>query len=132
MAASVISDLPNGKDTQLGRWFQEGTELSGGQWQRLALARTHYANRPIWILDEPTSAMDPWTERKWLENTRQDAVDKTIILITHRISSAAIADHLIVMDSGQVVESGSPSELLEQRGIFAKLYNESATQFPST
>jgi ATP-binding cassette subfamily B protein len=132
MAASVISDLPNGKDTQLGRWFQEGTELSGGQWQRLALARTHYANRPIWILDEPTSAMDPWTEKKWLENTRQDAVDKTIILITHRISSAAIADHLIVMDSGQVVESGSPSELLEQRGIFAKLYNESATQFPST
>lgn len=128
MAASVIADLPEGKSTQLGRWFQDGTELSGGQWQRLALARTHYANRPIWILDEPTSSMDPWTEREWLENTHRDAINKTVILITHRISSARIADHLIIMDSGQIIESGKPSELLEREGVFAKLYNESATQ----
>lgn len=130
LADPVIRSLPNGKKTQLGRWFQEGTELSGGQWQRLALARTHFADRPIWILDEPTSSMDPWTEQTWLKNLQGDAAGKTIILITHRIHSASIADHLIVMDSGRVIESGHPDELLQRKGVFAKLCNESTTQHP--
>ena len=130
LADPIIGNLPNGKKTQLGRWFQEGTELSGGQWQRLALARTHFADRPIWILDEPTSSMDPWTEKTWLKNLQGDAVGKTIILITHRIHSASIADHLIVMDSGRVIESGHPDELLQRKGVFAKLCNQSTTQHP--
>ena len=112
----TLAELPDQERTQLGRWFQDGTQLSSGQWQRLALGRLHYSNRPILILDEPTSAMDPWTEQKWLQSLKTRAKGRTVLIITHRISTAQIADHVIVLKHGKVVESGSPLELQNQRG----------------
>jgi ATP-binding cassette, subfamily B, bacterial len=117
----ILEELPKKEHTQLGRWFQDGTQLSCGQWQRLALARLHYSNRPIMILDEPTSAMDPWTEQKWLKSLKENANGKTVLVITHRISTVQIADHVIVLKHGKVVESGSPSELQRKKGYFSEL-----------
>ena len=117
----ILAELPNAEDSQLGRWFQDGTQLSCGQWQRLALGRLHYSNRPIMILDEPTSAMDPWTEQKWLTSLKESAKGKTVLIITHRISTTKIADHVIVLKHGKVAECGSVSELKENNGYFANL-----------
>jgi ATP-binding cassette, subfamily B, bacterial len=120
-ASETMQELPRGDQTLLGRWFQEGIELSGGQWQRLALARLHYADRPIWILDEPTSAMDPWAEHKWLQSMKKDSKGRTVIIITHRIATARIADHVIIMKNGKALESGSPQALRKQNGYFTKV-----------
>lgn len=117
----ILHELPEAENSQLGRWFQDGTQLSCGQWQRLALGRLHYSNRPIMILDEPTSAMDPWTEQKWLNSLKESAKGKTVLVITHRLSTAKIADHVIVLKQGKVAESGSPLELEKSNGYFANL-----------
>ncbi len=117
----TIQDLPKGYDTQLGHWFEGGTDLSGGQWQRIALARAYYRDAPIVILDEPTSAMDSWAENKWLQSFGR-LVDegRTAFIITHRFTTAMHADIIHVMDDGEVIESGTHEELLEQEGHYAE------------
>jgi len=117
---NTIQRLPQGYNTLLGKWFPGGTELSGGQWQRLALARAFLRKAQIMILDEPTSAMDPWAEFDWLERFRSLASGQTAILITHRFTLAMRADIIHVMRSGQIVESGNHDELLAKGGIYAK------------
>jgi ATP-binding cassette subfamily B protein len=121
MIHETIQDLPNGYDTQLGHWFEKGTELSGGQWQRVALARAYYRDAPIVILDEPTSAMDSWAENKWLQSFGR-LVDegRTAFIITHRFTTAMHADVIHVMHDGEVIESGTHDELLEQEGHYAE------------
>ena len=121
MIHETIQDLPNGYDTQLGHWFTKGTELSGGQWQRIALARAYYRDAPIVILDEPTSAMDSWAENKWLQSFGR-LVDegRTAFIITHRFTTAMHADIIHVMHDGKVIESGTHGELLEQEGHYAE------------
>ncbi|ARV58402.1 multidrug ABC transporter ATP-binding protein [Nostocales cyanobacterium HT-58-2] len=114
-----IMHLPQGYDTMLGKLFPEGTELSGGQWQRLALARAFYRRAQIIILDEPTSAMDPWAEHDWLERFRDLASDRTAIVITHRFTLAMQADIIHVMRAGEIVESGNHDELLALGGLYA-------------
>jgi ATP-binding cassette subfamily B protein len=114
-----ISRLPQGYETLLGRWFKGGADLSVGEWQRLALARAFLRQAPVIILDEPTSAMDPWGEIDWLERFRQLALGKTVLLITHRFTTAAFADMILVMEEGQIVESGSHAELLAAGGRYA-------------
>jgi ATP-binding cassette, subfamily B, bacterial len=115
-----LTTLPQGYDSQLGKWFPHGTDLSGGQWQRLALARAFYRQAPVIILDEPTSAMDPWAEHDWLERFRVMAKERTALVITHRFTLAMRADIIHVMRSGQIVESGTHEQLLKTGGLYAQ------------
>jgi ATP-binding cassette subfamily B protein len=119
-ASEIVSRLPNREQTLLGRWFPGGTELSVGEWQRIALARAFLRRAPIIILDEPTSALDPWAEADWLERFRKLAYGRTSIIITHRFTTAMHADVIHVMDRGRIVESGSHQRLLDQNGLYAE------------
>ena len=118
-AHEFIERLPAGYDTLLGKQFEGGVELSWGQLQRLAIARTFYRQAPIVILDEPTSAMDPWAETIWLDRFCAQVSGRTVLLVTHRFSTAMRADLICVMDEGRVVEIGSHQELVEQDGLYA-------------
>jgi len=122
-AEEVVARLPQQEQTLLGRWFAGGTELSVGEWQRIALARAFLRRAPIIILDEPTSALDPWAEAEWLERFRQLAAGRTSIIITHRFTTAMHADVIHVMDHGRIIESGSHQELLEQSGLYAESWS---------
>ncbi|HEX5603497.1 MAG TPA: ABC transporter ATP-binding protein, partial [Pyrinomonadaceae bacterium] len=122
-AEEIVSRLPEKEQTLLGRWFSGGTELSVGEWQRIALARAFLRQAPIIILDEPTSALDPWAEADWLERFRQLAFGRTSIIITHRFTTAMHADVIHVMNHGRIVESGSHQRLLEQNGLYAESWS---------
>jgi ATP-binding cassette subfamily B protein len=122
-AEEIVSRLPEREQTLLGRWFAGGTELSVGEWQRIALARAFLRRAPVIILDEPTSALDPWAEADWLERFRQLARGRTSIIITHRFTTAMHADVIHVMDRGRIVESGSHQRLIEQNGLYAQSWS---------
>jgi len=119
-AQEIVARLPDREETLLGRWFAGGTELSVGEWQRIALARAFLRRAPIMILDEPTSALDPWAEADWLQRFRRLALGRTSIIITHRFTTAMHADVIHVMHQGQIVESGSHLGLIEQHGLYAE------------
>jgi ATP-binding cassette subfamily B protein len=116
----IIDRLPNSYDTQLGRDFLDGTELSVGEWQRLGLVRAAIRQAQILVLDEPTSAMDPWAELRWAERLRSMAANRITILITHRFTTAMFADVIYVMSEGRVVESGSHAQLLSKGRVYAE------------
>jgi ATP-binding cassette subfamily B protein len=116
----IIARLPDHYDTELGRDFLDGTELSVGEWQRLGLVRAAVRRAQILILDEPTSAMDPWAELKWAERLREIAAERITILITHRFTTAKFADVIHVMSEGHIVESGSHAQLLAKDGVYAE------------
>jgi ATP-binding cassette subfamily B protein len=118
-AEGIIERLPHGYDTLLGKWFDDGVELSAGQWQRIALARAFLRDAPILLLDEPTSAMDSWAEAGWFDRFRQAAAGRTTIIITHRFTTAMRADIIHVMQDGRIVESGSHEQLLALAGQYA-------------
>ena len=117
-ADAVLRQLPAGYDQLLGRWFADGAELSVGEWQRIALARAFLRQAPILILDEPTSAMDPWAEAEWLSRFRALAKGRTVIMITHRFAAARLADQIHVMADGQILESGTHDQLLALQGHY--------------
>jgi len=119
-ADGFIQKLPGKYDNRLGRIFLEGAELSTGEWQRIALARAFLRQAPILVLDEPTSAMDPWAEAEWIERFRALAQGRTAILITHRLTTAMRADEIHVIAEGRVAESGSHEELLRKGGLYAQ------------
>ncbi len=119
-ADGFINRLPKQYDSLLGKWFVSGTELSGGEWQRLALARAYYRRSPIVILDEPTSMMDSWSEGDWFDRFRDLAFGRTGIIITHRFTVAMRADIIHVIDGGRIVESGTHRELLENDRFYAE------------
>ncbi|HTP31282.1 MAG TPA: ABC transporter ATP-binding protein [Candidatus Acidoferrales bacterium] len=123
-ADDIVSRLPAGYQQLLGRRFENGTELSSGEWQRIALARAFLRQAPIIILDEPTSAMDPWAESDWLRRFRVLAEGRTAVLITHRFTTAMIADTIYVMSEGKVAERGSHEELLAAGGGYARWWGE--------
>jgi ATP-binding cassette, subfamily B, bacterial len=115
-----ILRLPQGYNSMLGKWFPEGTDLSGGEWQKIALARAFFRKAQLIILDEPTSAMDPWAEFDWLERFRKIAQDRTALVITHRFTLAMRADIIHVMRMGRIVETGNHDELLALNGLYAQ------------
>ena len=120
-AHEFITRLPNGYDTPLGKWFGDGTELSGGEWQRIALSRAFYRDAPLIILDEPTSFMDSWAEIDWMDRFKTLAKGKTALIITHRFTTAMRADIIYVMEQGTIVERGTHDDLIKHRGIYRRL-----------
>ena len=121
-ATDVIVELPLGLQTILGRVFG-GEQLSVGQWQRIALSRAFMRPSPILILDEPTSAIDPEGEYELFLRMKELAKDRTCILITHRFSTVRIADRIITIEDGQIIEDGSHQELLQKNGTYAHMFN---------
>jgi ATP-binding cassette subfamily B protein len=117
-ALEPIERLPEGFDSLLGKWFG-GAELSGGEWQRIALARAFFRQASLIILDEPTSAMDSWAEQEWLSRFRTLTQGRTGLMITHRFTTAMHADSIHVLDKGRVIESGSHAELVALGGSYA-------------
>jgi ATP-binding cassette subfamily B protein len=129
-AEGVVENLPRGLDTLLARNFSGGHELSGGQWQRLGIARAAYRRGRILVVDEPTAALDARAELEVFEKIRALAsAGQTVILITHRLASVRHADLVHVLDRGRLAESGTPEELLASGGIYAELYSLQAEQF---
>ncbi|AQU81442.1 MULTISPECIES: ABC transporter ATP-binding protein [unclassified Halomonas] len=123
MADHFISRMPNGYQTQLGRWFKNGQELSGGQWQKISLSRAYMReNADILVLDEPTAAMDAAAEAEVFARFREHSRNKMTILISHRFSTVRSADQIIVIDQGGIIERGTHEELLESNGRYATLF----------
>ncbi|GIH26977.1 multidrug ABC transporter permease [Acrocarpospora phusangensis] len=128
-ADEVIAELPKGYQTLLDRRFNDGQELSGGQWQRIAVARGFYRDAPLLICDEPTAALDARAEHALFERVRQHSDGRTVLLITHRLASVRHADRIYVLDHGEVVEQGTHDELIRADGIYADLYNLQARAY---
>jgi ATP-binding cassette subfamily B protein/ATP-binding cassette subfamily C protein len=125
----VIETLPAGYDTHLDRRFRGGTEPSGGQWQRIAIARGFYRDAPLLICDEPTSALDARAEHELFEMIRTYAGDRTVLLITHRLASVRYADRIYVLDHGRIAEQGTHDLLMADGGLYADLYTLQASAY---
>ncbi len=124
MASEFIDGLPYGFNTQLGKWFREGRELSGGQWQKIALARAFMrSHADILVLDEPTAAMDAAAEATIFEHFRELAGGRIAILISHRFSTVRMADQIIVIQDGRIIERGSHEQLMALAGHYAHLFS---------
>jgi ATP-binding cassette subfamily B protein len=121
-AQSVIEQLPKGLDSMLGEWFEDGQELSGGQWQKVALARGFMRDAELLVLDEPTSALDAEAEHDLLQRLHELAKSKTAIFISHRFSTVRTADRILLLRNGGIEESGSHEELLARKGRYAELF----------
>ncbi|MCW5313144.1 ATP-binding cassette domain-containing protein [Nostoc sp. KVJ3] len=123
MAQSFISQLPQSFQTQLGRWFKGGQELSGGQWQKIALSRAFMRSQAdILVLDEPTSAIDAQAEFEIFNHFRAITQNQMVLLISHRFSTVRMADKILVIENGKVIEQGTHEELLQLGGRYAKLF----------
>jgi len=130
LADDFIQDLPKGYETQLGRWFKDGRELSGGQWQKIALARAFMReNADILILDEPTAAMDAKAEAEVFQHFQAMAGNQILILISHRFSTVRQADLIAVMDQGRIIEMGTHEELMKLNGQYATLFELQAAAY---
>ena len=126
----IAQGLANGWDTLLGKLFDEqGQDLSGGQWQRVALARALYRDAPIVVLDEPSAAMDPKAESELLNAYRELIKGKTSILISHRLNMVALADRIICIREGEIVEDGTHNQLMELQGLYYKLFTAQSKSY---
>lgn len=129
--AAYVDTLPEGLGTRLGRLFQGGRQLSGGQWQRLALARLYFRDASVLVFDEPTAALDARAEFETMEALRGQAWERITFLISHRFSTVRLADFIIVLEGGVVTEAGSHAELLARDGKYAALYHLQASGYAS-
>jgi len=125
-ADEIVRQL--GPERLLGTWFEGGVELSAGEWQRLALARAFAREAPLVLLDEATSAMDSWAEAEWLRRLRSVTAGKTVVMVTHRFTTAMQADVIYVVDQGRVVESGTHGELVRRGGLYAQSWAAQARE----
>ncbi|MBM2842487.1 MAG: transporter related [Anaerolineales bacterium] len=128
-AHPVITALPEGYETILGRWFAKGRDLSGGEWQKIALGRAFMRSCDILVLDEPTAALDAENEYQVFQQFRQLTEEKMAILISHRFSTVRMADRIYVLDDGQLREQGTHEELLARDGIYARLFTLQAQSY---
>jgi ATP-binding cassette subfamily B protein len=128
-ADEVIRSLPQGYETLLGKWFEEGEELSIGQWQKIALARAFLRDAQILILDEPTSALDAKAEFEIFKQYHQLTKDRTAILISHRLSTVRMVDTIYVLENGKIVEHGHHDDLIQRGGTYAQLFEKQAQHY---
>jgi ATP-binding cassette subfamily B protein len=130
MADEFIDELPSGYATQLGKWFKDGQELSGGQWQKIALSRAFMrTGADILVLDEPTAAMDAAAEAKIFEHFRKLTKNRIAILISHRFSTVRMANQIIVIENGKIIERGTHEQLMELQGHYANLFSLQAAGY---
>lgn len=122
-ADAVIGALEKGYDQILGQSFENGVELSAGQWQKIALARAYFRNAPVIILDEPTAAIDAKAEYEIFRRVEKLSADKTVVLISHRFSTVRLADRILVLHEGKLLEQGSHEALVKQEGLYAELFS---------
>ena len=125
----AIEKLPEGYETMLGRWFQDGVQLSGGEWQKVALARAFMRDARILILDEPTSSLDAQAEYDVFAKFRVLTRGKTAIFISHRFSTVRLADRILVIENGRLIENGAHQELIALGGRYAELFNLQAEAY---
>jgi ATP-binding cassette subfamily B protein len=128
-AASVIEALPEGYETVLGKWFDGGVNLSGGEWQKVALGRAFMRQAQILILDEPSAALDAKAEYELFSRLQQLARGRTAIFISHRFSTVRRADRILVFEQGRLIEQGTHEELLALGGRYAELFNLQAESY---
>ena len=120
-ADTFIEELPRGYDTVLGTWFDDGVEISTGQWKKIALARLFFGQRQILLLDEPTDALDAFSETRLLRMLRENRENRIVILVSHRMSTVMKADRVYVLDGGSLAQSGTPESLIQEDGLFRRL-----------
>lgn len=128
-ADTVIQALPDGYRTTLGRWFNQGRELSGGEWQKIALARAFMRDCDVIVLDEPTAALDAENELRVFQQFRELTADKIAVLISHRFSTVRMADRIFVIEDGHISETGTHADLLLQGGTYARLFTLQAESY---
>ena len=128
-AHELIASLPDGYDTPLGKWFDHGANLSGGEWQKVALSRAFMRDARILVLDEPTSALDAQAEYELFERLRRLTEGRTAVYISHRFSTVRRADRILFLERGQLVEEGSHEELMALGGRYARLFNMQASAY---
>ncbi|NJN66767.1 MAG: ABC transporter ATP-binding protein [Chloroflexaceae bacterium] len=128
-ADTIAARLPRGYDTMLGHWFAEGHELSGGEWQKVALSRAFLRDSDILILDEPTASLDLDHEHEIFERFHELTRGKTTILISHRLSTVRMADRIAVLEGGRITEIGTHEELLERKGTYQRLFRMQAQRY---
>lgn len=122
-AESYLENLPEGINQIVGKMFEGGIDLSGGQWQKLALARAFFRDAPILILDEPTAAIDAKAEYEIFERVHKLQGGKTVLIISHRFSTVRNADRILVLEEGKIIEEGDHKKLMEKKGLYAELFN---------
>jgi len=125
----VIAKLPQGYDQMIGRRFNGGVDLSGGEWQKIALGRAYMREAQLLILDEPTAALDARAEFEVFERFKELTQGKTAVLISHRFSTVRMADRILVVENGRVQEIGSHEELLANNGRYAELFQLQAAGY---
>jgi len=128
-AHDLITSLPNGYDTMLGKWIEKGEELSLGQWQKIALARAFMRDAKVIVLDEPTSSLDAKTEYEVFSTFKRLLDGRSAILISHRFSTVRMADRIVVLDKGRIVENGTHEELMARKGTYEGLFSKQASQY---
>jgi len=128
-ADPVIAGLPEGYETTLGRWFSKGRDLSGGEWQKIALGRAFMRDCALLVLDEPTAALDAENELRVFQKFRELVADKMAVLISHHFSTVRMADRIFVIEDGHISEQGSHTELLAQGGTYARLFTLQAESY---
>ena len=121
--------MAEGYETVLGRWFSRGRDLSGGEWQKIALARAFMRDCEILVLDEPTASLDAENELRVFQQFRELTADKTAVLISHRFSTVRMADRIFVIEHGRIAEAGSHAELLAAGGTYARLFTLQAESY---
>jgi ATP-binding cassette, subfamily B, bacterial len=129
LADSVVARLGGGYDQMLGRRFEEGVDLSGGEWQKVALARAYMRDAQLLILDEPTAALDARAEYEVFLRFAELTKGRMAVLISHRFSTVRMADRILVLQAGEMVEAGSHEELLERNGLYAELFQLQAAGY---
>jgi len=128
-AWGYIKDFPKTIDQQLGPQYKDGVDLSGGQWQQLAIARAYMKKAPVLILDEPTSAIDAKAEAEIFDRLNRETKENTVIFISHRFSTIKDAHRIVVIDHGKIIEDGDHEKLIKNKGKYAALYSLQAERY---